>query len=97
MLVPVEPIAGLDGDYIFHENQVITRLDRHEPAPTYCSGIQVVNPRLIRSMTEEVEDFESLWHQLMPQGQLRAGRVYPKRWFSVDTLEQLKELALLPD
>ncbi len=97
MLVPVQPIAGLDGDYIFHENHIITRLDRDDPAPTYSSGIQVLNPRLIRSLTDEVEDFAHLWDQLIPQRQLRAARVYPKRWFSVDTIEQLKELALLPD
>jgi MurNAc alpha-1-phosphate uridylyltransferase len=97
MLVPVQPIAGLDGDYIFHENHIITRLDRHDPAPTYSSGIQVLNPQLIRSLTEEVEDFAHLWDRLIPQQQLRAARIYPKRWFSVDTIEQLKELALLPD
>ena len=97
MLVPVEPIDGLDGDYIFHEDHIVTRLDRHDAAPTYCSGIQVVNPRLIRSLTTEVEDFAGLWAQLIPQRQLRAARIYPKRWFSVDTIEQLKELALLPD
>lgn len=97
MVVPVEPVPGLEGDYIFHEDHVITRLDRHEPAPTYCSGIQVLNPRLIQKITSEVEDFDAMWKQLIPQGQLRAGRVYPKRWFSVDTIEQLKELAQLPE
>lgn len=95
MIVPVKPIAGLDGDFIFQDNQIVTRLDRHAPAPTYCSGIQVMNPQRVRCLTEEVDDFSALWEQLISQTQLRASRVYPKEWFSVDTIEQLKELALL--
>src|SRR4051794_831646 len=39
MLVPVNPIPGLDGDFIFHEDHVVTRLSRSDQAATYCSGI----------------------------------------------------------
>ena len=95
MIVPVKPVPGLDGDYIFHENQIITRLDRRDPAPTYSSGIQVLNPKLVRSLTEEVEDFGLLWDQLIPLAQLKASRIYPKRWFTVDTIDHLKALARL--
>lgn len=92
MIVPVEPVAGLEGDYIRHEDHVIVGLSRTEPAPTYASGIQVVNPTKIRTLTEPCEDFEQVWEQLMPLSQLRAARVYPKEWFSVDTVPQLEEL-----
>lgn len=92
MLVPVEPVAGLEGDYIFHEDHVVVRLDRHDPAPTYCSGIQVLNPAAVRRLTSPVEDFGELWSQLIPQRELRSSRVYPERWFSVDTVEQLRLL-----
>ena len=90
MLVPVEPVEGLDGDFIFHDDHVVTRLSRSEPAPTYCSGIQIVNPAKVLTVTEPVEDFGALWEQLIPLGQLRSSRVYPETWFSVDSAEHLR-------
>jgi NDP-sugar pyrophosphorylase family protein len=93
MLVPVEPVPGLEGDFIFHENQIVTRLDRQSPAPTYCSGIQILNPAKVRRCTTKNEDFGDLWSQLIAQRALVASRVYPLRWFSVDTVAQLGLLA----
>src|SRR5689334_6969953 len=31
MVVPVKPVEGLDGDYIFHEGNCVTELNRHKP------------------------------------------------------------------
>ena len=93
MLVPVVPVPGLDGDYIFHEDHVVTRVSREEPASIYCSGIQIVNPTKIRALVPELEDFMDVWEQLIPLRQLRTSRIYPERWFTVDTLEQLKAAA----
>ncbi len=92
MVVPVEPIPGLEGDYIHHDDQVVTRLDRHDPAPTYCSGIQVINPSAMRELTVEADNFTDLWTQLIPQRQVLASRIYPKQWFTVDTERHLDEL-----
>ncbi|MCW2992476.1 MAG: nucleotidyl transferase superfamily [Solirubrobacterales bacterium] len=97
MLVPVEPVEGLEGDYIFLDGDVVTRLDRHTPAPTYCSGIQVVNPAAVNARTTPADDFNALWRQLWEQRELRASRVYPTRWFSVDTVTQLEALTQIPD
>jgi len=97
MIVPVKPIPGLEGDYIFHDDQFITRLDRHDPAPTYCSGIQVLNPRRVRELTVEVEDFNDVWRQLSSRRALCVSRVYPDRWFTVNTIEQLERLVTLPE
>jgi len=93
MLVPVRPVEGLEGDFIFHEEQVVTSLDRTTPAPTYCSGIQILNPARIRAGTTATESFADLWAQLIERRGLVASRVYPKRWFSVDTMAQLEMLA----
>jgi len=95
MIVPVRPVPGLDGDYIFETRQVIDRLDRDDPAPTYCSGIQVLNPRRTRELTAEVEDFKLLWAQLIEKSQLWVSRVYPQRWFTVDSVAQLARLEQL--
>ncbi len=47
MLVPVKPIKGIDGDYIFHEKGVVTEIVAIECSDIYCSGIQVLNPNQI--------------------------------------------------
>jgi NDP-sugar pyrophosphorylase family protein len=92
MLVPVKPVAGLEGDYIFQEKNIVTKLDRHEPSDRYCSGIQILNPARINQLTSETNDFYSLWNQLIRQRQLLSSDIYPKRWYAVDTLAQLESL-----
>ena len=92
LIVPVKPIRGLEGDYIFHNNNVITKLDRHEISDIYCSGIQVVNPFKINQLTKKVEDFYDVWAQLINLGQIYSSNIYPERWFAVDTVEQLNKL-----
>jgi NDP-sugar pyrophosphorylase family protein len=92
MLVPVEPVSGLDGDYIFHDKQVVVELSRKKAAATYCSGIQVLNPGKVRRLTAEGGDFYSVWSQLIQYEQLKCSQIYPKKWFTVDTLEQLAAL-----
>jgi NDP-sugar pyrophosphorylase family protein len=91
MLVPVKPVAGLEGDYIFHRKQVVTELDRHKPADIYCSGLQVINPRAVASITRAGGDFYAIWKQLIEQGKLMVSETYPKKWISIDTFEQLSE------
>lgn len=92
MLVPVEPVAGLDGDYIFHRRNVVVELSRSKKSDIYCSGIQIINPAKLNRLTNEVSDFYSLWSQLIRQEQVIASRIRPTRWFAVDTMEQLSRL-----
>lgn len=92
MLVPVKPVEGLDGDFIFHHNSYVTRLSRTETTEIYCSGIQILNPKKINQMTKEGESFYEVWQQLISQKQLMISSVYPKKWFAVDTIEQLATL-----
>ena len=44
MLIPVNPIKDLDGDYIFHKNNIVHNLSRNKISNIYCSGIQLLNP-----------------------------------------------------
>jgi NDP-sugar pyrophosphorylase family protein len=92
MLVPVLPVPGLEGDYIFHEDHRVTKLDRHSPSEIYCSGIQILNPRKINQLTGGGGDFYDLWNQLIVLRQLCVSSIYPKRWFAVDTMEHLAML-----
>ena len=92
MLVPVKPVTGLEGDYIFHNNQLVTKLSRTEPADIYCSGIQVLNPRRVNELVVPQDNFYQVWQSLIEIQQLYSSRVYPKRWFTVDTMQQLADV-----
>jgi len=94
MIVPVMPVDGVEGDYIVHDvDDVVTRITRDTVTDLYCSGIQVLNPRTVVALTEETEDFGSVWEQLLAHGAMRMSRVYPQSWYSVDTLDQLATLS----
>lgn len=93
MVVPVKPVEGLDGDFIFHHNHCITELNRNKASDIYCSGIQVLNPYVINTLVaNETEDFYSVWQKLIIEKQLYSATVYPEKWFAVDTIEQLKQI-----
>jgi NDP-sugar pyrophosphorylase family protein len=89
MLVPVTPIPMVAGDYIEHDGGIVMSLQREEPRPIYCSGIQVLNPRQVACATRPGGSFYDIWRQLIARRELRVCEVYPNSWFSVDTLEQL--------
>lgn len=92
LIVPVRPVPGLEGDYIFRDGAVVTRLSRTQPSDIYCSGIQILNPRAVTRLTRAGHDFYGVWQQLIDQRRLRVGSVYPLTWFAVDTVEQLMAL-----
>jgi NDP-sugar pyrophosphorylase family protein len=92
MLVPVRPVDGLEGDFIFHQRQIVTEVNRNRPTDIYCSGIQVLNPRKINELTRDEGDFYSVWSQLIAKRLLMVSSVYPKMWISVDTVDQLNSL-----
>lgn len=92
MVIPVKPIEGLDGDFIFHENQCITELSRTKPSEMYCSGIQILNPKKINELTQPADNFYNVWMQLIELKQLYCSNIYPKQWYAVDTVNQLEAI-----
>ena len=96
MVVPIRPVPGLDGDYVFHENHVVTEISRRKQTEIYCSGIQILNPRQLNLVTEEAENFYGVWQQLIGRQQLMVSSVYPERWYAVDTVDQLLHLNRTP-
>ncbi len=92
MVVPVDPIEGLAGDYIFEKNNVVQSLDRKQQSDKYCSGIQVIHPKKVNELTSPKDDFYQVWMQLMQKKQLYCSNVRPDKWFTVDTMEQLKTI-----
>ena len=96
MLVPVRPMPGLDGDYVFHRDHLVTEISREKHTDIYCSGIQVLNPYRLNMITRDGGGFYDVWQQLIDQQQLFVSSVYPKKWFAVDTIEQLTTLNRSP-
>ena len=92
MLIGVEPIPGLEGDYISHDNNKVYKLDRIEQTSLYCSGIQIINPSQVNKITDDIGDFYDIWEQLIVQNKLFVSSVLPEKWYSVDTIEHLQIL-----
>lgn len=92
MVVPVKPIEGLVGDFVHHIDSTVTHLSRTDKSNCYCSGIQVLNPKKVIKSTSNVDDFNDIWKELMAKELLTCSDIYPKYWFTVDTIDQLNEL-----
>jgi NDP-sugar pyrophosphorylase family protein len=92
MLIPVNPIKGLEGDYIFHKNNIVYKLSRNKISNIYCSGIQILNPFIINKIIKPCEDFNLLWKNLIKKKKLLVSDQMPKKWFTIDNIKQLKRL-----
>ena len=97
MVVPVKPVKGLEGDYIIKDGAVINDLTRKVKTEMYCSGIQILNPKKINTITEKSDNFYGVWKQLIAQKQLYCSNIYPKKWYAVDNLIQLEEINKLKE
>ena len=92
MVIPVAPVPSLEGDYIHHDNGCVTKISREEVAATYCSGIQVLNPKRTALAAGPADNFYDIWSALIQRGELHCSKVHPDRWFVADTLAQLARL-----
>ena len=92
MIIPTKPIKGLDGDYIFRKKNIIQKLSRKNKTDIYCTGIQVLNPNKIYKKIKKTDDFNILWKRLIKINQLYVSDTMPKKWFTVDNLDNYKNL-----
>ena len=93
MLISTKPVKGLSGDYIFRDkNNLVKRLSRRKESDIYCTGIQVLNPKKINDKLKKTDDFNILWKRLIKIKQLYVSNIRPKRWFTVDNIENYKRL-----
>ena len=92
MIIPTKPIKGLAGDYIFRKKNIIQGLSRKVKSDIYCTGIQVLNPKKINDKIKSTEDFNILWKRLIKIKQLYVSDVMPKKWYTVDNVDNYKKL-----
>jgi MurNAc alpha-1-phosphate uridylyltransferase len=93
MVVPVEPVEGIEGDFISGQNNIVSSLNRNNRSDIYCSGIQLLNPHLINKKMNAVDDFYELWQDLIEHEDLYFSATYPHAWYSINSIKQLNELA----
>ena len=92
MLIPTKPVKGLKGDYIFRKKNLISNLSRAKKSEIYCTGIQVLNPKRINKKITPTEDFNILLKKLIKIKQLYVSDVMPRKWYTVDDVENYKNL-----
>ena len=92
MIIPTKPIKGLAGDYIFRKKNIIQGLSRKVKSDIYCTGIQVLNPKKINDKIMSTGDFNILWKRLIKIKQLYVSDVMPKKWYTVDNVDNYKKL-----
>jgi NDP-sugar pyrophosphorylase family protein len=92
MLVSVNPIEGLHGDFIHHKKNIVTALSRKNKSKVYCSGIQIINPYVINNLMKEKDDFKKIWKVLIKKKKLYVSDVKPKKWFTVDNIHNYEAL-----
>ena len=92
MIVPVEPVESLAGDYIFKDGHVIQKLDRNTESDLYCSGIQILNPAKVNEIVGYTDDFYVLWKTLIERKLLYCSDIKPEKWFTIDNLDQLQRI-----
>jgi len=92
MIIPTKPIKGLAGDYIFKKKNIVQKLSRKNKSDIYCTGIQVLNPKKINDKLKPTDDFNVLWKKLIKIKQLYVSDVMPKKWYTVDNVDNYKKL-----
>ncbi len=92
MIIPTKPVKGLSGDYIFRNQNLVKKLSRNKESDIYCTGIQVLNPKKINDKINPTDDFKILWKRLIKNKQLYVSDVRPKKWFTVDNIDNYKNL-----
>ena len=92
MIIPTHPVEGLSGDYIFKKGNIVQNLSRSRESDIYCTGIQVLNPKKINDKIKPADDFNLLWRRLIKKKQLYVSDIKPKRWFTVDNIDNYKNL-----
>lgn len=90
MVVPVAAADG-GGDSIVHEGPVVRAIGRDQATAFRCSGLQILNPYRVNTLTTPTENFYDLWDGLIAKKSLMVSALRPRHWLAIDTLSQLVE------
>jgi len=91
MLVAVKEIKGVEADKVLSSANKVKQISRNLDSKICCSGIQVINPKKCNELMKEKKSFMDFWNELIGLSQLYHSNVYPHRWFSIDSMQQLEQ------
>lgn len=90
MMVGVNPVTGIDGDFIHCEsNQRIININRNNKSLYYGSGLQVINPVVVNEMCNHTENFNDVWSVLMDSAEIKLSNIIPSYWKCYDKWSQI--------
>ena len=69
------------------KKNLVTALSRTKKSEIYCTGIQIINPKKINQKIRISNDFKTLWKRLIKIKELYVSNIFPKKWYSVDNVE----------
>ena len=72
------------------KKNLVTALSRTKKSEIYCTGIQIINPKKINQKIRISNDFKTLWKRLIKIKELYVSNIFPKKWYSVDNVENYK-------
>lgn len=92
LILPVKPVNGVEGDYLFGRKGKVFSFSRTQKSDIYSSGLQVINPYKINQLiNKRAENISDVWNLLIEKGELYYAETYPHKWYSINTMEQLNE------
>ena len=66
MIIPTQYSKEFEGDSIYFDKyRKINNISRNNASDFICSGIQILNPKIINNITLKCENFSEVWNQLI--------------------------------
>ncbi len=88
-LVPIRSDEKYEADFITHQKDAITSINREVKTDIMASGIQIVNLNDISYHTVPADDFYSVWKQLINKSKLQVSPVFAENFKAYDRLSQI--------
>ena len=89
MIIPVKPVIGIEGDFIFHDDYKVHKISRRQISNIYCSGVQIINPKKINDSMGSKNNFLNLWVELINLDDLYVSKNIASNWYSIDNIKNL--------
>ena len=89
MVIPVKPVKGIDGDYIFHDDNIVNSIKRNKISEIYCSGVQIIDIKKINLKVKPTENFSDIWNSLIVLKELYVSKHIASNWYSIDDVHHL--------
>ena len=89
MVIPVKPVKGIDGDYIFHDDNIVNSIKRNRISEIYCSGVQIIDIKKINLKVKPTENFSDIWNSLITLKELYVSKHIASNWYSIDDVHHL--------